>query len=106
CCSYVAACAGQAPSFPTRLSSDAGPPLLPLEADREAVRLVADALQQEERLAAAWQDHGELVVRQPDLFEALGDADERDVVDAELDRKSTRLHSSHVKSSYAGFCLQ
>src|SRR5690606_40705004 len=23
-----------------------------------------------------------------------------------LDRKSTRLNSSHVKSSYAGFCLQ
>src|SRR5690606_40382764 len=23
----------------------------------------------------------------------------------QVDRKSTRLHSSHVKSSYAGFCL-
>src|SRR5690606_39585616 len=31
---------------------------------------------------------------------------ERDVVDVERDRKSTRLNSSHVKISYAVFCLK
>src|SRR5690606_40810014 len=34
-------------------------------------------------------------------------ADERgEVTDQEKDRKSTRLNSSHVKSSYAVFCLK
>src|SRR5207249_5275485 len=32
-------------------------------------------------------------------------ADAQDVTDAELDRKSTRLNSSHVSISYAVFCL-
>src|SRR5207302_11240776 len=31
---------------------------------------------------------------------------ERDLVDAGPDRKSTRLNSSHVKNSYAVFCLK
>src|SRR5690606_21705800 len=31
---------------------------------------------------------------------------ERDLVDGAVDRKSTRLNSSHVKSSYAVFCLK
>src|SRR5690606_41454539 len=42
----------------------------------------------------------------------VADGDEGDgfgaipgVVEVEEDRKSTRLNSSHVKSSYAGFCL-
>src|SRR5690606_35028296 len=58
--------------------------LLPLETDREAVRLVADALDEEERLAVARQDDRERLPGQPHLFESLGDAGDRDVADAEL----------------------
>src|SRR5436309_10953061 len=32
--------------------------------------------------------------------------DPKDTSERQLDRKSTRLNSSHVKSSYAGFCLK
>src|SRR5690606_39297402 len=45
-----------------------------------------------------------------DLFEAwVGDDDPSETgafVAAKLDRKSTRLNSSHVKISYAVFCLK
>src|SRR5690606_24405223 len=47
---------------------------LALVRDREAVRLVAQALHEVERLRRARQDHGIVVVGQPQLFEALGDA--------------------------------
>src|SRR5207249_6834753 len=48
------------------------------------------------------------------LFEAVGLQpagerlldDEQDAVPAPLDRKSTRLNSSHVSTSYAVFCLK
>lgn len=46
--------------------------------------LVADALQEVEALAGAGQDHGVVVIRQPYLFEALGEAADGDVVDPQL----------------------
>ena len=52
--------------------------------DREAVGLVADALEQVEALAGPRQDHRVLLAGHPDLLEPLGQAAQRDVVDAEL----------------------
>ena len=60
-----------------------GPPG-PVVGDREAVRLVADPLQQVEALAGARQDHRVLLAGQPDLLEPLGQPADRHVVDAEL----------------------
>ena len=55
-------------------------PLAPgaLVGDREAVRLVAQALHQEQRVAVPRQDHREVAVRLPELLEPLRDAGERD----------------------------
>ena len=52
--------------------------------DGEAVRLVAHPLQEVEPLAGARQDDRVLLAGQPDLLEPLGQAADRDVVDAEL----------------------
>ena len=52
--------------------------------DREPVRLVPDPLQQVEPLAAARQDDRELLPRQPDLFQALGQPAHGDVFDAQI----------------------
>ena len=52
--------------------------------DGEAVRLVADALQQVEALAGARQDDRVVLTGQPDLLQPLGQPDQRDVVHAEL----------------------
>src|SRR5690606_41046719 len=51
------------------------------------------------RLSRAWGQvaHLEAVASTPELREAYN---------AALDRKSTRLNSSHVKISYAVFCLK
>ncbi len=65
-------------------AADALGPLGPLIGDGEAVRLVADALEEIEALAGAGQDHRVVVVGQPDLFEALGEPADGDVVDAQL----------------------
>ncbi len=46
--------------------------------------LVADALEEVEALAGAGQDHGVVLVGQPDLLKALGEAAHGDVVDAQL----------------------
>src|SRR5690606_41472469 len=64
-------------SFPTRRSSDLGVPL----AEQRAVRVA--------------------VVGEPLLAERGADR-----VHVPGDRKSTRLNSSHVKTSYAVFCLK
>src|SRR5580704_16441724 len=58
--------------------------LLPMVSDGEPVRLVPDPLQQVQPLAAARQDDRVLLTRQPHLFQALGQAADRDVVDAEF----------------------
>src|SRR5690606_27839648 len=56
----------------------------PVVGDGEAVRLVADPLQQVERFARARQDHRVRIGGQPDLFQALGQCGHRDIGDAEL----------------------
>ena len=53
-----------------------------MEGDREAVRLVAQPLQEVEPLARARQDDREVLTRHPDLLEPLGQADDGDVDDA------------------------
>src|SRR5690606_41756838 len=45
------------------------------------------------------------VVEEPQVLERARDADVHDAVRLQ-DRKSTRLNSSHVKISYAVFCLK
>src|SRR6185312_9161027 len=50
----------------------------------EAVRLVTDPLQQIQTLGAARQDDGVGLTRQPYLFQPLGQADQRYVVDTEV----------------------
>src|SRR3546814_10192105 len=58
--------------------------------DREPMRLVADPLQQVEALAGPRQDHRVLLVRHPDLLQSLGQAADRDVIDAELLERGNR----------------
>src|SRR5690606_41376599 len=81
------------PSFPTRRSSD----LDDVEVDAVG-----------EELPAAQDQHGGVLRRRGaqrrDEPVALGGG-HRAVVEVE-DRKSTRLNSSHVKISYAVFCLK
>ncbi len=55
-----------------------------MERDGEAVRLVADALDQVESFASARQHHRLVFVRHEQLFEALRQADRRYVVHAEF----------------------
>ena len=61
-----------------------------LVGDGEAVRLVAEPLQQVERLAGARQDHRVVLPRQPDLLEPLRDAAQRDLLDARRRRARAR----------------
>src|SRR5690554_6973059 len=49
-----------------------------------------------------WAKAGYLAVA-PDLFWRVNDNTD---LDADVDRKSTRLNSSHVRISYAVFCLK
>src|SRR5207253_9442526 len=92
------------PSFPTRRSSDldlAAVELDDLAGDREAEagaslaarRLRAPLLVGREQLR-------QVVLRDP--LAGVGDRDD----DRRVDRKSTRLNSSHVAISYAVFCLK
>src|SRR5690606_39401174 len=97
------ATASDLPSSPTRRSSDL--PLRAGEADApEAARrgLLGDDLgdvQPRQRRTVADE-------RQRAVQRVVG-ADHEVGADAlQLDRKSTRLNSSHVKSSYAVFCLK
>ena len=54
----------------------------PVIGDREPVRLVAQSLQQVQRLTGARQDHRLVLARHPDLLQPLGQSDHRDVDDA------------------------
>src|SRR5690348_13622235 len=58
--------------------------LLPVVGDGEPVGLVPDPLEQVEPFAAARQDDRVLLARRPDFLQALGQAADGDVVDAEL----------------------
>src|SRR5690606_41317600 len=87
------------PSFPTRRSSD-------LAVDVELLDPVARVGDEEvaNLVAAEVEDVGAPV----GLLAAagVGVLVERGAVEAGQDRKSTRLNSSHVKISYAVFCLK
>ena len=67
-------------------------PLAPraLVGDREPVRLVAQPLHQEERVAVPRQDHREVAVRLPELLEPLRDAGERDAGHARVLERALR----------------
>src|SRR5690606_41891613 len=86
----------RSPASPTRRSSDLvaehRPPAL--RVDRHSLHRVDDG----ERIGAGL-DAAPCVLRDLRL---VG----RQLGDDGLDRKSTRLHSSHVKISYAVFCLK
>ncbi len=55
-----------------------------LVGDREAVGLVTHALEQIQALTGAGQDHRVVLAGHPDLLQALGEAADGDVVDAQL----------------------
>src|SRR5690606_40556853 len=85
-------------SFPTRRSSDL--PLVRADLGEPAEQLHRGLVEPE-------------VVDLPDDLAALhqvhavpGEAGEQQGLRVDLDRKSTRLNSSHVKISYAVFCLK
>src|SRR5204863_9396173 len=89
--------------FPTRRSSDLD--LHPVDARRErrddqpAGRAREDLLEGLDDLQLGSREAAPIDVR------AVGEEREH-AVRAELDRKSTRLNSSHVEISYAVFCLK
>src|SRR5690606_40844745 len=94
------------PSFPTRRSSDlirrAPPARSSDDAERPAFRP-----ERIDRLLRGRFD-GDLVVILHPLGDVAADVEEPERVGREAsdgDRKSTRLNSSHVKISYAVFCL-
>src|SRR5690606_42156256 len=88
-------------SFPTRRSSD----LLLHVADRENDRIqVFDLDGNHQRTYGGFAPFGIFITPDQTLFVADGRAHK--ALHMTLDRKSTRLNSSHVKISYAVFCLK
>src|SRR5690606_42147296 len=91
-------------SFPTRRSSDLVDDLIPRRGVPDVTDRGAELHRPEERHAAIGRVHaGEVVPGDTPVL-----AGEAPVLDADevADRKSTRLNSSHVKISYAVFCLK
>src|SRR5690606_41904446 len=88
-------------SFPTRRSSDLGTSKVPI------IALTANATRKdiERCLDAGMNDCIPKPFAPEDLFRALFKYSNSSS-GAEEDRKSTRLNSSHVKISYAVFCLK
>src|SRR5690606_40605584 len=92
--------------FPTRRSSDLLP--APLEVEPPSVRLVV--MLELERAVDVHVPHGyrrgpESVLRREQMLVQLIDVhlEHADLAVLRRDRKSTRLNSSHVKTSYAVF---
>src|SRR5690606_41423161 len=99
CACFFAECAGghlALHSSPTRRSSDLG---LDDVVDDRAVD-EHDAVALDRTVEAARCPEVDDVARAPAIDHVLGRGGRRE------DRKSTRLNSSHVKKSYAGFCLK
>src|SRR5207302_9434901 len=92
----------QLPSFPTRRSSD----LAAARGLGERLHHRADAKHADQRHAAAENARAEVVHQH--LETRLDPSGDEMLVDnfSAGDRKSTRLNSSHVKISYAVFCLK
>src|SRR5690606_40865561 len=85
------------------------------EADREAMRAAARAMEQrlraevpqQDRDAVAQMQRRRLTVATPSDAPAWREAGNAFAAQMRgTDRKSTRLNSSHVKNSYAVFCLK
>src|SRR5207249_10349174 len=90
------------PSFPTRRSSDLGD-MIPVQIDvaeevGRARRIMSDGI-----VPDGFLEKGEV-----DRVESTLSAQKRQapIPSDRLDRKSTRLNSSHVSISYAVFCLK
>src|SRR5699024_12701151 len=93
-------------SFPTRRSSDLREYVVEDAADGRVLRAVADSglgIMHPDNRAAPVQPLSELAGGGKEVT-----ADDPVIITKTnaLDRKSTRLNSSHVSISYAGFCLQ
>src|SRR5207302_6892834 len=86
-------------SFPTRRSSDLSTP-------EEARKAVDDYVKIKPEFIKIWVDdrEGTKKTLTPPLYRAI--AEEAHKYNVPVDRKSTRLNSSHVKISYAVFCLK
>src|SRR5690606_41878851 len=81
------------PSFPTRRSSDLQDMINKIKTAKTQVDLLIGAFH--------WGKEYELI---PTADPGVAPDDPKQI--AKLDRKSTRLNSSHVKISYAVFCLK
>src|SRR5690606_41973570 len=93
---YWRLCPRALPSFPTRRSSD----LL------EQLSVYADELIARLKLAGGLVDlDTTLSLRKPEVQVRI-DREAASDLGVPVDRKSTRLNSSHVKISYAVFCLK
>src|SRR5690606_41301112 len=92
-------------SFPTRRSSDLAQDLDPLDVERVEIAREDCAVR---KTAARAEGRLVLVDRHRRCDAAGVDAAQHEAAEARgrLDRKSTRLNSSHVKMSYAVFCLK
>src|SRR5690606_41352943 len=77
-------------SFPTRRSSELPPPTDPRLANTPMT----------------WQETLSSLIRSPSGLSLEGKISSRTVGPMMQDRKSTRLNSSHVKISYAVFCVK
>src|SRR5690349_23832713 len=84
------------PSFPTRRSSD----LFPIPTAADVVKFDSGL----KRIYAACASGVIAVIQEDDRGHSRKLEDFR--VEPKVDRKSTRLNSSHVESSYAVFCLK
>src|SRR5207253_8759657 len=99
---YGATAVRALPPFPTRRSSD-----LALMGENGAGKSTLMKI-----LGGAYPpDEGELLIDgQPVVLKGIADAKKRGIAlihqELMLDRKSTRLNSSHVAISYAVFCLK
>src|SRR5690606_41989857 len=87
------------PSFPTRRSSDLRPPTSSRR-DAGAPGSSTPIRAGTNRPNRAW------ISTSPPRGECGGNTENRERGRAATDRKSTRLNSSHVKISYAVFCLK
>src|SRR5690606_41606055 len=86
-------------SFPTRRSSDLDPGACRMRLARVYGKLTLGRKLEELK-------PGSLLICEALDEASLADQQAAGLQLLELDRKSTRLNSSHVKISYAGFCLK
>src|SRR5690606_39475055 len=103
--------ARNAPAFCTRLRRFSGPPrpallTLPLH---DALPIYLDAFQDVVRMLyylTGMATERSAVLAYNLLHDGVAELGEDAVAQTVIDRKSTRLNSSHVKISYAVFCLK